>query len=221
MKGLFISFDGGDGTGKSTQSVLLNDWMQNRGMACVLTKEPGTPYIEECKAIREILLNPKNNLSNRAELLLFLADRAQHVDELIRPELEKGKNVICDRFMDSTRVYQNIRGFSRDKIDMMLEFSTGGLVPDITFILDLSVEVSLERAKAKSIYKEGDRIEKAGTKFHEDVRYGFLKLAESITEQRRFHVIDASPPKTIEQIHEEIVRVVSKKIWVSVEEKNG
>lgn len=214
MKGLFISFEGGDGTGKTVQSRLLGDWMSNRGIDYVLTKEPGTPHIEECKAIRELLLNPKNKLSNRSELLLFLADRAQHVDGLIKPELAKGKNVICDRFMDSTRVYQNVRGFSRDKIDMMLEFATGGLVPDITFLLDLPVEVSLERAKAKSIYKEGDRIENAGLKFHEDVRHGFLKLAESIAEQHRFFVIDASPPKTIEQVHEEIVKEISKKLWI-------
>jgi dTMP kinase len=197
--------------------------MEKRGISHVLTKEPGTPYIEECKAIRELLLNPKNNLCDAAELLLFLADRAQHVGGLISPSLSAGKHVICDRYADSTRVYQCSRGFGRDKIDMLLEFATNGVMPNITFILDVPVDVGLERAKAKSIYKEGDRMENAGLQFHEDVRHGFLKLAESIAEQHRFYIIDAAPPKTIEQIHGEVVKEISKKIWVNglMEEDNG
>lgn len=221
-KAIFISFEGGEGAGKSVQSQLLAEWMEKRGVPCVLTKEPGTPYIEECKAIRELLLNPKNNLSDAAELLLFLADRAQHVSGLITPSLAAGKHVICDRYADSTRIYQNVRGFSRDKIDVLLEFATGGIMPDTTFILDVPVDVGLKRAKAKSIYKEGDRIENAGLSFHEDVRYGFLKLAESIAEQHRFYIIETEN-KTIEQIHEEIVNEVAKKIWVSklMEDNDG
>lgn len=223
VKGLFISFEGGEGGGKTTQAKLLSEWMEKRGIPYILTKEPGTPYIEECKAIRELLLNPKNKLSDAAELLLFLADRAQHVGELILPSLTEGKHVICDRYADSTRVYQCARGFGRDKIDMLLEFATGGVMPNLTFILDVPVDVGLDRAKAKSIYKEGDRMENAGLKFHEDVRYGFLKLAESIAEQHRFHIVDAAPPKTVEQIHEEIVKEISKKIWVNglMEKDNG
>lgn len=221
-KTLFITFEGGEGGGKTTQAKLLSEWMKERGISFVLTKEPGTPYINECKAIRELLLNPNNNLSPTTELLLFLADRAQHVDGLITPSLKNGKHVICDRYADSTRVYQCARGFSRDKIDMLLEIATQGVMPDITFILDVSIDVGLERAKAKSKYKEGDRMENAGPLFHENVRHGFLKLAESITEQHRFHVIDASPPKTVQQIHEEVTRVISKKIWFTdiMEKKN-
>jgi dTMP kinase len=165
--------------------------------------------------IRELLLNPQNNLSNRTELFLFLADRAQHVDKLIVQSLTAGKHVISDRHSDSTRVYQCARGLSRNKVDMLLDFATDGLQPDITFVLDVPVDVGLERAKAKSAYEEGDRMENAGTKFHEDVRYGFLKLAESIEEQHRFQIIDAAPPKTIEEIHEEIITHISKKIWAS------
>jgi dTMP kinase len=214
MKSLFISFEGGEGGGKTTQAKLLSEWMNERAIANVLTKEPGTPHIDECKAIRELLLNPASNLSDTAELLLFLADRAQHVGKLITPSLEEGKHVICDRYADSTRVYQCSRGFSRDKIDTLLEFATGGVMPDITFILDVPIDVGLERAKAKSIYKDGDRMEMAGTKFHEDVRHGFLKLSESISEQRRFRVINAAPPKTIEQIHDEITKYISHQLWV-------
>jgi dTMP kinase len=216
-KPLFISFEGGEGGGKTTQAKLLADWMKERGISCVLTKEPGTPYIEECKAIRELLLNPTSNLSDTAELLLFLADRAQHVSQLITPSLGDGSHVICDRYADSTRVYQCARGFGRDKIDMLLDFATSRVMPDLTFILDIPVEIGLERAKAKSIYKDGDRLENAGLKFHEDVRHGFLKLAESIGE-RRFHIIDVAS-RTVEQTHEKIVEIVSKKIWVNGLEK--
>jgi len=215
MKPLFISFEGIDGSSKTTQAELLSGWMGERAIGHVLTKEPGTPYIVECKVIRNLLLSPEYNLSDKSELFLFLADRSQHVHSLIRPSLDAGKHVICDRYSDSTRVYQCARGLSRDKVDILLDFATDGLLPDLTFVLDIPVDVGLARAKAKSIYKEGDRMEKAGTKFHEDVRYGFLKLAESIKEQHRFQIINAAPPKTIEQIHDEIVEHISKRIWIT------
>jgi dTMP kinase len=137
---------------------------------------------------------------------------------VIVPNLEKGVHVICDRFSDSTKAYQQVRGITRDKIDFLIKFATGGLVPDITFLLDIPVEVGLERAKAKSIYKEGDRMEKEDIKFHESVRNNFLKLAESITEQHRFKVIDAAPPKDIETIHKEVVSAISKELWLRGEE---
>lgn len=213
-KALFITLEGGEGGGKTTQAELLSKWMADRGIPHKLTKEPGSSHIKECLQIRELLLNPTNSLVAPSELLLFLADRSQHVHNLIKPTLAAGEHVICDRYSDSTRVYQCARGLSRDKVDMLLDFATDGLLPDLTFVLDLPVEVGLARAKAKSIYKEGDRMEKAGTQFHEDVRYGFLKLAESIKEQHRFQIINAAPPKTIEQIHEEIIKHVSQKIWV-------
>jgi dTMP kinase len=215
MKGLFITLEGGEGGGKSTQADLLINWMKERNIPCALTKEPGCPEIIECVKMRKLLLDPNNNLTDRSELLLFLADRAQHVDQFIRPNLEKGVNVVCDRYSDSTRVYQSARkglGLGRQKIDTMLDIATNELDPDLTFILDVPVEIGLERAKAKSIYKDGDRMEKAGIRFHEDVRHGFLKLAENVME-RRFRVINAAPPKEIKDIHEEIVTAVSKKMW--------
>lgn len=218
IKPLFITFEGGEGAGKSTQIQLLSEWMEKRNIEHVLTKEPGSNMIEECVKIRELLLNPDNNLSANSELLLFLADRAQHVDKLIKPSLQSGKHVICDRYSDSTRVYQCARGLSRVKVDMLIDFATNNLKPDLTFILDIPVEVGLERAKAKSIYKEGDRMEMAGNKFHQDVRHGFLKLAENIVEKYRFKIINASPPKNVEEIHKEIIEVISKKLWI---EENG
>lgn len=213
-KGLFITFEGGEGTGKSTQAKLLSEWMKNRNIPHVLTKEPGTPHIEECRAIRELLLDANRDIVPLTELFLFLADRAQHIEKLILPELNKDKHVICDRFIDSTRVYQCARGLSRDKIDILVDFATGGLAPDITFVLDAPVSIGLSRAKEKS-GGGGDRIEQAETVFHEDVRHGFLKLAESIQEEHRFQIINTSPPKTVEESHKEIVKHLSKILWIN------
>lgn len=211
-RGLFITFEGGEGGGKTTQINKLSNWMKERGIKHVLTKEPGCPHIDECQQIRKLLLNPENDLSATAELLLFLADRAQHVSHYIRPNLEEGIHVLCDRYSDSTRVYQCARGLSRSKIDLLLEFATGSLDPDLTFILDLPVEIGLNRAKAVSTYKDGDRMEKAGIRFHEDVRHGFLRLAEEVN-GHRFRVVDVAPPRTVDEINEDLVGEVSKKLW--------
>lgn len=208
MKSLFITFEGGEGSGKSTQAKLLFEWMQRNNMPSVITKEPGSNHIKECVKIRELLLNPQYSLSNSTELLLFLADRAQHVSSFIKPSLNAGKHVICDRYADSTRVYQNICGLNIKIIDFMLNFAINGLIPDITFILDIPVNIGLKRAKIKSPYKEGDRIENANNSFHESVRDGFLKLAKT---ENRFHVINFS--ETIEEIHSKIVSIISKKLW--------
>lgn len=219
VKGLFISFEGLDGSGKSRQTQLLSEWMVKNNIEHVTTKEPGCPHIPECIKIREILLDPKNQLCPSTELLLFLSDRAQHVEMFIKKHLENGVHVLCDRFADSTRIYQCARGFSRSKIDMLLDFTTGGLTPDITFLLDVPVEIGLERAKAKSIYKDGDRMEQSGVKFFEDVRYGFLKLAESLAEKHRFVVLNTAPPKTVEETQEEIITYMAKKLWLGGEDE--
>lgn len=213
-KALFFTLEGGEGVGKTTQAELLSEWMNERGIDHIITKEPGSPDIAECVEMRKLLLNPEHDLTPSAELLLFLADRSQHVEKLIKPALESGKHVICDRYADSTRVYQCARGFSRDKVDMLLDFATGGLMPNVTILLDVPIEVGLKRAKAKSNYSGGDRMEQAGEKFHEDVRNGFLKLAYSVKEQHRFEVINASPPKEKGETHKEIVELVSKKLWL-------
>lgn len=213
-RGFLITFEGGEGVGKTTQVELLSGWMSDRNIPHVVTKEPGCANIRECVKIRKLLLSPESDLSNNAELLLFLADRAQHVERFIVPNLNAGNHVICDRFSDSTRVYQCARGLSRTKVDMLLDFATDGLVPDLTFVFDVPVEVGLKRARLKSIYKEGDRLEQAGDRFHEDVRHGFLKLAESIKEQHRFHIINATPPRTIEDIQSEVRTYVSRKLWI-------
>jgi len=211
---MFITFEGGEGGGKTTQAKLLSEWMKDRNIPHCLTKEPGDPQIAECAKLRKLLLDPANDLVPSSELFLFLADRAQHVEKLIKPELAAGRHVICDRYTDSTRVYQvAARGFSRTKLDPLLEFATGDLMPDITFLLDVPVAVGLERARAKSIYKDGDRMERETTEYHEKVRQGFLRLATSLSEQRRVVRIDAAPPKSIEEIRDEVVRHIAKHLW--------
>jgi dTMP kinase len=219
-KPIFVTFEGGEGAGKTTQVEMLSKWMTKFNLPFLVTKEPGSPHLNECVKIRELLLNPINDLTPSAELMLFLADRSQHVQKLICPALASGKHVICDRYSDSTRIYQCARGLGKDKVDILLDFATGGLQPDITFLLDIPVEIGLERARAKSIYKEGDRMEQAGHKFHESVRYGFLKLAESIAEEHRFRIIEVGPPKTVDQVHQEILRHVSQKLWAEIAEED-
>jgi len=217
-KGIFFTFEGCDGSGKSTQAKLLSEWMEQRNIPHILTKEPGSTEIKECVKFRNLVLDPDNDFVPIAELMIFLADRAQHVEKLIKPSLEKGIHVICDRFSDSTKIYQSARGLSRHKIDMMLDFVTDGLIPDMTFLLDIPHNIGLERARGKN--KNGDRMENAGSKFHEDVRHGFLKLAESLSEQHRFVVIDVAPPKTIEETQKQIVKHVSTKLWIPGEKND-
>lgn len=215
MKSLFVSFEGMDGAGKTTQIELLSQWMTKLNIQHILTKEPGSPHLEECVKIRKLLLDPSNDLTPTSELMLFLADRAQHVANLIRPKLAAGLHVVCDRYIDSTRVYQGVsRGLGRTKLDPMLEFTTGGLMPDFTFVFDVPPEVGLERARAKGT-GGGDRIEREALEFHMRVRQGFLKLAESLSDQGRIILINAAPPKTIDQVHAEVVTHMSKRLWVT------
>lgn len=217
---LFITFEGGEGAGKTTQIEMLSRWMSKLNIPHILTKEPGSPHLEECVKIRKLLLDPSNDLTPTSELMLFLADRAQHVAKLIRPKLEAGLHVICDRYVDSTRVYQGVsRGLGRTRLDPMLEFATGGIMPDATFVFDIPPETGLERARAKGA--GGDRIERESLDFHMCVRQGFLRLAENLSEQGRIILINAAPPKTVDAIHTEVVAHMSKRLWVDdvVQEK--
>jgi dTMP kinase len=211
MKGLFITFEGGEGSGKTTQINLLSEWFKTLGILHVKTKEPGSPHVPECVKLRSLLLDTQNNLTPISELMLFLADRALHVEKYIKPMLESGKHVVCDRYIDSTRVYQGIsRGLGRVKLDSMLEFVTNGLLPDLTFVIDILPEVGLARAQSRG---NVDRIEEENIEFHIKVRQGFLKLAESLMDQNRIIVINANE-KSIEEVHKEIIEHITKKLWV-------
>ena len=177
MKGIFITFEGIDGCGKSTQCELLKNYLNDAGKEFIFVREPGGTVIGE--RIREILLDKKNSqMTARTELLLFEAARAQITDEVIRPSLEEGKTVICDRFFDSSSAYQGMaRGMGMEFVSGLNMAATGGLAPDITFFFDISAEEALERRGKRG--EASDRIELAGLKFQEDVRRGYLELAKS------------------------------------------
>ena len=206
MKGIFITFEGIDGCGKSTQCEMLKDYLTEYGKEFIFVREPGGTEIGE--RIREILLDKKNTqMTARTELLLFEAARAQITDEVIKPALEDGKIVICDRFFDSSSAYQGMaRGMGMDFVANLNKAATGGLKPDVTFFFDISAEEALVRRGKRG--EASDRIELAGLKFQEDVRQGYLELAES--SGGRIVTIDAR--LGIDEIFEQVKGALEGKI---------
>ena len=199
-QGLFITFEGPDGCGKTTQMNLLAQYFEKKGKKVVLTREPGGKGLGE--KVREILLNYNGEVSDRCESFLFLADRAQNIDIIVKPAVEKGEIVLCDRHIDSTVAYQGYgRGLDINEINMLNNLATGGKKPDLTLVFDVDVETSMKR-----VGKEKDRMESAGIEFHNRVRNGYLELAKQ--EPTRIKVLDAT--KTIEEIHEKVVEIVEK-----------
>lgn len=207
MKGVFITLEGNEGCGKSVQTKLLSEYLKRQGYKVFTTREPGNTNIG--LSIRQLLLDPKNKgLDIVTELFLYLADRAQHVKEIIEPYLEKGYVVICDRFMDATTAYQGYgRKLPLDLIHKLNKLATRGIKPDLTILLDISVKLGLQRAK-KIGPKGGDRMERQALEFHLDVHNGYLDLARK--EPKRFRIIKVQ--KTIEQTHELIQEIVLKKL---------
>ena len=190
---MFITFEGIEGCGKSTQAKRLVNRLRELAVPLVFTLEPGGTSVGQ--KIRRILLDSRNqHLSPLTELLLYAADRAQHVEEVIKPALEQGKWVLCDRFFDATTVYQGYaRGLDMKLIVTLNEKASPGIRPDITFLIDCAVEIGLERAlkRNKIQFQEGqDRFEREKKAFHEAVREGYLTMA---TEDReRFVVVDGT-----------------------------
>jgi dTMP kinase len=182
--GLFLVFEGGEGSGKSTQIELLREFLIERGRRVVVTHEPGGTAIGE--RLRQVLLDPASaSMSDKTEALLYAADRAQHVDEVIRPALDKGAIVICDRYVDSSIAYQGlVRGLGAEQIRVLNKWGTTGLSPDLVFLLDMEAESGLERAEGT------DRIEREGPEFHRRVREAYRLLAER--QHDRFFIVDAS-----------------------------
>ena len=203
MSGLFITMEGTDGSGKSTQLQLLQQYLTDKGFNVVLVREPGGTRISE--KIRTIILSKKNrDMNYMTEALLYAASRAQLVNQVILPELKKGSVVICDRFVDSSIVYQGIaRELGIDVVKKINNIATGGLTPDITFFLDLDLKSSLKRKKEQ---KELDRIESENAGFHKKVYEGYKKLSQD--DGGRIKVIDAT--KSIQQIHKNIVKHLEK-----------
>jgi len=205
MQGIFISLEGGEGGGKSTQIVRLREKLEELGKKVVITREPGGTAISE--KIREILLDKANlGMAYSTEVLLFQAARAQVYRELIIPALEMGKWVIADRTADSSVVYQGIvRDFGVDIIKDLNKLSTKGTVPQLTLVLDVPVEIGLGRRLGTD---KNDRLDLESASFHEKVRQGFLKVAEE--EPERFVVIDAS--RSIDEVAENIWKIVTEKL---------
>ena len=199
-KGLFITFEGGDGCGKTTQIKLLDEYLRGKGYQTILTREPGAKGLGE--KIREILLNYDGEVSPRCESFLFLADRAQNIDCIVKPALAEGKIVICDRHTDSSVAYQGYgRGLDIDRIKKLNALATDGLVPDLTIVLDVDVETSQAR-----VGSEKDRMESAGVEFFERVRNGYLEIAK--LEPERVKVVDSK--QSIEDIHRQILELIKK-----------
>ena len=193
MRGKFITLEGPEGSGKSTQAKKLIQRLAERGIEAIYTREPGGTVLGE--AIRNILQHNQAGETpcERAELLLFEASRNQLVEKVIRPNLEKGVWVICDRFMDSTTTYQGYgRGLPVEEIQAINRFTVNGLSPDLTLLLDLDVATGFERIAQRHLARgeSADRFEQEERSFHERVRAGYLKLAQK--EPERFRVVNAA-----------------------------
>jgi len=200
MGGLFITFEGIEGSGKTTQAKRLYKYLKNKKIPCIFTREPGGPRISE--KIRRLLLDAENyGMSKKTELLLYAASRAEHVSRIIRPALKIGKVVISDRFSDSTFAYQGGgRKISMRTARMINDFATERLKPNLTFIIDLPVRVGLKRLS------KTDRIEKEREEFHIRVRSEYLKIAKE--EPQRVKIIDGT--KGVEEQTGEIVSAVHR-----------
>jgi len=206
---MFITFEGIEGSGKTTQIKRLHKVLKEKGIPCLITREPGATKIG--LQIRAILLNQKNKkMDPLAELFLYLADRCQHVNERILPALSKDQWVVSDRFWDATVVYQGLaRGLNMKLMNQLRPRILGSLWPDKTFLLDLPVSIGLgrawERINNSEAFKKESRFEEEARAFHEKIRKGYLSLARK--EPERIKVIDATLPP--DRIHQQIVHLLS------------
>ena len=200
QKGLFITFEGADGSGKTTQLNNVKSFLEQKGFDVVITREPGALDIGQ--KIRNILLHHDGIVADRCEMFLFLADRAQHVETFIKPAIDEGKIILCDRHTDSTIAYQGYgRGQDINLLKDLNKIAINGLKPDLTLLFDVSTEVAQER-----VGSEKDRMESAGIEFFERVRNGFLEIAKQ--EPERVKVVDSR--QTIEEIHKQILELVGR-----------
>lgn len=202
-RGLFVTLEGGDGSGKTTQAELLERWLVERGRTVVRTREPGGTDVGI--EVREIVLHHRGEIAPRAEALLYAADRAHHVATIVRPALERGDVVIQDRYVDSSVAYQGAgRVLDPREVRSLSSWATEGLMPDLTLLLDLPPEVARERLDvARTRY---DRLEAEAAAFHDRVRAAYLEIAES--EPARIVVVDATRP--VIEIAAEVRKLVER-----------
>lgn len=201
-QGLFITFEGADGCGKTTQLKLLAEYLQKNGVDVLVTREPGAKGLGE--KLRDILLNYDGVVSDRCEAFLFLADRAQHIDTIVAPAVDAGKVVLCDRHIDSTAAYQGYgRGQDIVQINNLNMIATGGRKPDLTIVFDIDAETSLARVGSAK-----DRMESSGIEFFNRVREGYLKIAAQ--ETARVKVLDAT--KSIDEVQQDVIELINSKL---------
>ncbi|MEQ9085727.1 MAG: dTMP kinase [Pontimonas sp.] len=202
MTGLFITFEGGDGSGKTTQINLLATWLESQGQTVVLTREPGGTDLGV--ELRNIVLHRKGFIAPRAEALLYAADRSHHIHSLVRPALERGEVVVQDRYLDSSVAYQGAgRVLDAEEVRELSLWATERLMPNLTVLLD--VPASVAKARQAQTEREYDRLEAEAEDFHTRVRESYLSLAEA--EPERFLVVNGELP--IEEIHHSIITKVS------------
>ena len=201
-QGLFITFEGADGCGKTTQLKLLAEYLQKNGVDVLVTREPGAKGLGE--KLRDILLNYDGVVSDRCEAFLFLADRAQHIDTIVAPAVDAGKVVLCDRHIDSTAAYQGYgRGQDIEQINKLNMIATSGKKPDLTIVFDIDAETSLARVGSTK-----DRMESSGIEFFNRVREGYLKIAAQ--ETARVKVLDAT--KSIDEVQQDVIELINSKL---------
>lgn len=199
-KGYFITFEGADGCGKTTQSELIQKYLEDKGYEVVWTREPGSKGLGQ--NIRQLLLHYDGDVAPMCEAFLFLADRAQHVEHLIKPAVESGKIVICDRHTDSTIAYQGYgRGEDIEQLKYLNNLATGTTKPDLTFVFDVSTEVAQKR-----VGDEKDRMESAGVEFHKKVRRGYLEIAKE--EPQRVKIVNAD--NSIEEVFDDARKIIDE-----------
>lgn len=204
MSGCFITFEGIDGSGKSTQLRALVETLRAQGHDVVATCEPGGTSLGQ--ALRKAFLDTDGSVAPTAELLLFAADRAQHIEHLIRPAILDGKIIISDRYADATRAYQGAgRGFDRDLIETIIEIATGGLRPDLTLFFDIPVERALERTSRRRPGAR-NRMDGESADFYTRVRKAYLDLADA--EPARFRVVDAD--REVDVIASDVMKLVKE-----------
>lgn len=199
-KGCFITFEGIDGSGKTTQLNSVKNYLENNGYSVVVTREPGALNVG--KKIREILLHSNENISDKCEMFLFLADRANHIQNFIEPALNQGKIVLCDRHTDSTIAYQGYgRGQNIELLKKLNDIATGNIKPDLTLLYDISMDTSFKRVGTQK-----DRMELSGLEFYEHVRLGYIELQKENPE--RIKIINAN--KSINDVFEDTKQLINE-----------
>ena len=194
MRGKVITFEGADGSGKTTQIELIKKYLEEQGHEVLLTREPGGSNLGN--KIREILLHYDGEVDSLCELLLYMADRAQHVKKVILPALEAGKIVLCDRYIDSSVSYQGYaRGLDIERIMKLNTIATDGLEPDLTIVFDVETQTAIER-----VGEIKDRLEQEGIEFHKKLRYGYLELAKRFP--NRIKTVNAN--LSIDEVFEQV-----------------